>query len=115
MLPEQGRNVPYTIESYAYRDGLGQETVTWIRTFAARRRRRFDVYMIHSQQRGLIVDYLGTYQHLAVDIDLRVDPGGGLRLRSGVQRFYEEPLAFSFPMLFSCSGIAGGSRWSGQR
>lgn len=109
MLPEQGRNIPFTIENYAYRDGLGRETVTWIRTFEARRRRRFDAYMIHSRQRGLIVDYLGTHQHLAVDIELRVDPAGGLRLRSGAQRFYEGPLAFSFPMAFS--GYADVHEW----
>ena len=30
-------NVPFTIENYAYRDGFGRETVTWIRTFATRR------------------------------------------------------------------------------
>ena len=34
MFPEQGRNVPFTIENYAYRDRFGRETVTWIRTFA---------------------------------------------------------------------------------
>ena len=41
------------------------------------------------------------YEHLAVDIDLSVDEGGGLRLRSGAQRFYEGLIGFRFPMLFS--------------
>src|SRR5690606_25528971 len=46
--------------------------------------------------------YLGTHQHLAVDLDLSVEDDGSLRLRSGAQRFYEGPLvAFRFPMLFS--------------
>lgn len=56
------------------------------------------------------IDYLGTHQHLAVDIHLSVDEQTrGLRLRSGEQRFYEGPIAFRFPMLFS--GAADVSEW----
>lgn len=109
MFPEHGRDVPFTIQNYAYRDELGRETVTWIRTFATRKRRRFDAYMIYSEERGCIVDYLGTHQHLAVDLELSVAENGGLRLKSGAQRFYEGPLAFSFPLFFS--GIAEVSEW----
>ena len=109
MFPEQGRNVPFTIQNYAYRDPLGRETVTWVRTFSTTKRRRFDAYMIYSEERGCIVDYLGTHQHLAVDIELSVAPNGGLQLKSGAQRFYEGPLAFSFPLLFS--GIANVCEW----
>jgi len=109
MFPEQGRNVPFTIENYAYRDALGRETVTWVRTFATRKQRRFDAYMLYSEERGCIVDYLGTHQHLAVDIEMSVDANGGLRLRSGEQRFYEGPVAFRFPMLFS--GVADVCEW----
>jgi hypothetical protein len=110
MFPESGRDVPFTIENYAYRDSLGRETVTWLRTFQTRRTRRFDAYMIHSPRRARIVDYLGTHQHLAVDIDIRVDPDtGGLALRSGEQRFYEGPIAFRFPMSFS--GVADVLEW----
>jgi hypothetical protein len=87
MFPEQGKNVPFNINNYAYVDECGRETVTWIREFATRTPRRFDAYMIFSEQRGKIVDYLGTHQHLAVDIDLSVDERGGLRLRSDAQRF----------------------------
>lgn len=109
MFPERGVNVPFTIENYAYRDSFDRETVTWIRTFQTRRLRRFDAYMIHGRKRGKIIDYLGTHQHLAVDIDLTVDERGGLRLRSGGQRFYEGPIAFRFPLLFS--GIADVCEW----
>lgn len=109
MFPERGRDVPFTIENYAYVDGLGRETVTWVRTFEARRRRRFDAYMIYSEQRGCIVDYLGTHQHLAVDLALSVDERGGLRIRSGEQRFYEGSVAFTFPCLFS--GVADVCEW----
>jgi hypothetical protein len=65
--------------------------------------------MIYSEQRQRIVDYLGTHQHLAVDLELSVGSNGGLRLRSGAQRFYEGLVGFSFPMLFS--GIANVSEW----
>jgi hypothetical protein len=109
MFPESGRNVPFQIANYAYIDALGRETVTWIRTFQTKRPRRFDAYMIYSEQRQKIVDYLGTHEHLAVDIDLKVAPNGGLSLRSGAQRFYEGLIGFSFPMLFS--GVAEVCEW----
>lgn len=109
MFPEQGQNVPFTIENFAYRDSLGRETVTWLRTFQTRRPRRFDAYMIYSVERRCIVDYLGTHQHLAVDLELSVDPRGGLRLRSGQQRFYERAIGFRFPLLLS--GVADVCEW----
>ena len=109
MFPEQGKSIPFTIKNYAYVDEHGRETVTWIRTFEAAISRRFDAYMIFSRQRDRIVDYLGTHQHLAVDIDLSVDERGGLRLRSAAQRFYEGSIGFSFPMIFS--GIAEVCEW----
>ena len=60
--------------------------------------------MIYSKERGCIVDFLGTHQHLAVDIHLSVDDRGVLRLRSGAQRFYEGFIGFNFPLAFS--GVA---------
>jgi hypothetical protein len=109
MFPEHGNHVPFSIENYAFEDPYGRETVTWIRRFSTRTPRRFDAYMIHSRERGLIVDYLGTHQHLAVDIDLSADEAGGIRLRSGAQRFYEGAIGFSFPLFFS--GIANVREW----
>jgi hypothetical protein len=113
MFPETGYNIPFTIENYAFIDDFGRETVTWVRTFESRRRRRFDAYMIYSEARGRIVDYLGSHQHLAVDIDLSVDSEGGLCLRSGEQRFYEGFVAFRFPMFFS--GVAEVREWYDER
>ncbi len=109
MFPEQGRTVPFTIRNYAYVDEYGRETITWIRTFKTKQTRRFDAYMVYSETRSRIVDYLGTHQHLAVDIDLSVDERGGLRIRSGAQRFYEGSIGFGFPMLFS--GVAEVCEW----
>jgi len=109
MFPETGRNIPFTIENYAFVDSFGRETVTWVRTFESSKTRRFDAYMIYSEARGRIVDYLGSHEHLAVDIDMSVDEQGGLRLCSGAQRFYEGLIGFSFPMLFT--GIAHVREW----
>lgn len=110
MFPASGENVPFRVENYAYTDRFARETVTWIRKFAfPHTLRRFDATMIYSKERGRIVDYLGTHQHLAVDIHLSVAPNGGLRLRSGQQRFYEGPIGFRFPLLFS--GIADVCEW----
>jgi uncharacterized protein DUF4166 len=113
MFPEHGHAVPFTINNYAYVDEYGRETVTWIRNFRTRTPRRFDAYMIFSEQRNRIVDYLGTHQHLAVDIDLSVDARGGLCLRSGEQRFYERWIGFGFPLLFS--GVANVCEWYEER
>lgn len=113
MFPERGQHVRFTIENYAYVDAFGRETVTWIRTFDTTRRRRFDAYMIYSEQRRCIVDYLGTHQHLAVDLELSVDERGGMRIRSGGQRFYEGPIAFTFPAIFS--GEANVCEWYDER
>ncbi len=109
MFPEQGSEVPFTIENWAYVDSFGRETVTWLRSFKLGKDRRFDAYMVRDPQRNLIVDYLGTHEHLAVDIHMSVDENGGLRLVSGEQRFYEGRLGFRFPMLFS--GVAEVCEW----
>lgn len=101
MFPEQGENVPFTIENWAYVDTLGRETVTELRTFEVGRGRRFDAYMVRDPNRNQVIDYMGTHQHLAVDLHLSVAENGGLRIESGEQRFYEGRIAFKFPMFFS--------------
>src|SRR6185369_471663 len=109
MFPEVGRNIPFTIENYAFVDDFGRETMSLIRTFESDKRRRFDAYMVYSEARGRIVDYLGSHEHLAVDLDLSVEPDGGLRIRSGDQRFYEGPIGVRFPAVFS--GTADVREW----
>ena len=109
MFPERGKNIPFTIQNYAFVDPFGRETVSWVRTFEIHKLRRFDAYMINSDQRGCLVDYMGSHEHFAVDLKLSVDARGGLCLRSGAQRFYEGVVGFRFPMLFS--GIADVCEW----
>jgi hypothetical protein len=57
--------------------------------------------MVRDPSRNLVIDYMGTHQHLAVDLHLSVAENGGLRIESGEQRFFSGPLAFKFPMFFS--------------
>lgn len=106
MFPESGHGIPFQIDNHAYVDSFGRETVTFVRTMhlGGGRRRRFDATMVYSETQGRIIDYLGTHQHLAVDLDLTVTDDGALRLVSGQQRFYEGPVGFRFPMAFS--GVA---------
>lgn len=106
LFPSRGRDVPFTISNYAYVDRFGRETVTWSRRFKMKNRiRAFDATMILSEERGTIIDYLGTHQHLAVDIDCSVDESGAMCIRTGDMRFYEGFVGFSFPMLFAGNAV----------
>lgn len=100
LIPNIGSAVPFTIENYPYRDPYGRETVTFVREYTVGRRpSRFDATMIFDQ--GRVLDYLGTHQHVAVDLELEVDDDRGLLLTSNAQRFYEGLIGFRIPMLFS--------------
>jgi hypothetical protein len=110
LFPSRGRNVPFTISNYAYVDDFGRETVTWSRRFKMKHKiRAFDATMILSEERGVVIDYLGTHQHLAVDIHCSVDDTGAMCIRTGDMRFYERALGFTFPMLFA--GVAVVREW----
>lgn len=101
MFPEENTAVPFEVRNYAYVDEYGREVVTWLREFQMPKERRFDAAMIYSEDRDRIVDYLGVDHHLAVDVDLSVSEEGGLRLRTGEQRFYRYGLSFDFPLTLS--------------
>jgi Domain of unknown function (DUF4166) len=105
MFPETGRDVPFTIRNYAYTDGLGRETLTWTREFRMPRARRFDETMVYAPERGCIVVYVGTHQHLAVELFIEAGKDGELLFRTGAQRMYEGRVAFKFPLLLSGSAL----------
>lgn len=103
LFPDRGRNVPFTIENYPYVDQYGRETVSFVRTFEfPERRRRFDAQMLYSARRGL-VDYLGTHQHLVVDLAVTTRPDGGFRIRSGGFRFRAGPLRGNLPRVLTAA------------
>ncbi|WP_406863189.1 DUF4166 domain-containing protein [Streptomyces sp. HUAS MG47] len=100
LVPRTGRRVPFTIENVPYADSYGRETVTFVRTFALPGGpRRFDATMVHSPERGCVLDYLGTHQHLASDLHLSAEPDGSLLIRSGEHRFREGPVDVRVPEL----------------
>lgn len=110
MFPNRGKGIPFRIENYAYRDDWGRETVAWCRSFDFPGiQRRFDATMIYSTQRCRVVDYLGNKQHLAVDLRIAAAEHGGIRIRSGEQRFYEGRLQFRFPRWLT--GTADVCEW----
>ena len=110
LFPTRGTAVPFSVANYAYVDRFGRETVTWARRFRfPRRQRAFDATMVLSRRRGVIVDYLGTRQHLAVDVHCRVDDEGALCLRTGEQRLTEGPVTVTCPL--ALSGVADVREW----
>lgn len=116
LFPETGSDIPFVIENYAYVDGFGRETVTFTRTFdvSPTRRRRFDATMVFDERSGKVVDYLGTHQHVAVDLDLAVDERGGLTIRSADQRFHTAWSWCALPQ--GLSGVAEvHERWDDDR
>nr|WP_202533838.1 MULTISPECIES: DUF4166 domain-containing protein [unclassified Streptomyces] len=106
LVPRTGRDIPFTIENVPFTDSFGRETVTFVRTFAfPDGPRRFDATMVHSPERGCVVDYLGTHQHLATDLHLTVDSAGALVIRSGEHRFREGPVDVRVPHLIGGDAV----------
>lgn len=106
LIPEQGRQVPFTIENYPYVDSYGRETISFVRTFdLPGRPRRFDAQMVYDLERERIVDYLGSHQHLAVDLDLQVDERGGLVIRSSGFRLHEGWLSCRLPGIVTGTAV----------
>ncbi|HEY4023818.1 MAG TPA: DUF4166 domain-containing protein, partial [Pseudonocardiaceae bacterium] len=105
LVAETGRDIPFTIHNYAYLDSFGRETMTFTRTFHFDSPRRWDATMVHSAERDTIVDYLGTHQHLAVDLHLSVDGRGGLVIRSGEQRLHEGIVNARVPRLVTGAAL----------
>nr|WP_202542501.1 DUF4166 domain-containing protein [Streptomyces sp. SID2563] len=106
LVPRTGRDIPFTIENVPFTDSFGRETVTFVRTFAfPDGPRRFDATMVHSRERGCVVDYLGTHQHLATDLHLSVDSAGALVIRSGEHRFREGPVDVRVPHLIGGDAV----------
>ncbi|WP_246213787.1 DUF4166 domain-containing protein [Kitasatospora viridis] len=114
LFPEQGRDIDFTIANYAYLDRFGRETVTFVRTFQFARPRRFDATMIASDRDPrLVVDFLGTHQHIAADLRFRVTRPGGLLITTHGQRFTGLPGAPGCPS--ALTGHARVHEWYDDR
>ena len=65
--------------------------------------------MLVEMNSGGVVDFLGTHQHLAVDLQVSVDATGGLQIRSGEQRLTEGFVRCRVPA--TLSGTATLHEW----
>lgn len=110
MFPESGREIPFQIENYAFRDPQGREFVTWVRTFSfPGRQRRFDAYMTPGKAPGSITDFFGTHGHYGVDLALSVTERGGMAIRSTGHTMLLGGCALPFPE--ALAGRANVEEW----
>ncbi|AHH97132.1 DUF4166 domain-containing protein [Kutzneria albida] len=110
LFPETGTDVPFTMENWPYLDRAGREVVTFTRTFELPGvRRRFDATMVVEQHTNRLIDYLGTHQHVGVQLHLRAGADGALVIRSGEQRFRMGRLDFRVPAMLT--GTAAVREW----
>ncbi|MCA0971162.1 DUF4166 domain-containing protein [Halobacillus litoralis] len=83
VFAERGKDVPFTLENFAYEDDDGREKVSWIRRFFFPYSiRGFDASMHYDEESGTIVDDLGKSGKLKVELDLHVTSDGGLFMQS---------------------------------
>ncbi|WP_025027799.1 DUF4166 domain-containing protein [Caldalkalibacillus mannanilyticus] len=112
-FPERGRNIPFTLENYAYQNSFGQECVAWIRKFHFDKVRHFDATMYYCSKRKGIVDCLGIDQDLITDIDISVLHNGGIRLLSGPLVYYKKGVEIPVPKFIS--GTAEAQEWFDEK
>lgn len=101
MFPESGRDVPFRIECWAYRDGLGRETLSLNRTYFMEQERRFDEFLVDVPEAPGLIIYVGNHQHLAVEIEVAASKQGGVEFRTRRQRLMTPLGALRFPLPLS--------------
>jgi hypothetical protein len=110
LFPNTGHNIPFTIENFAYRDELGREAVAWIRRFYFPQKiAKFDATMVYSASRRVIVDYLGIYHRLVVDLDIAVDTNGGFTIHSNNQKYLSNHRSLNIPAFLAGNAVI--SEW----
>lgn len=73
LFPEGGTDVPFDIESHAFRDAAGNEALTLRRTFETDPTRTFVDVLRWDPGLGSVVDLLGTDGRIVAEIDLVVE------------------------------------------
>lgn len=84
IFPEQGRDVPFRIQTEAFVDGAGNEALFLDRRFATEPERRFVDTLRWNPERDCITDFYGHHGVVASDLHLRAEDGD-LRLSLGRQ------------------------------
>lgn len=76
LFPEAGRDVPFTVETAAYRTAGGHPAMTTRREFDfPRKRRRFDSVTVYDVRRDRLFDFLGRGGRIVTELHPRVDAG----------------------------------------
>ncbi|UOQ45210.1 DUF4166 domain-containing protein [Halobacillus salinarum] len=88
---ERGKNIPFTMENYAYQDELGRETVSWVRRFFFPYAiRGHDAAMYFDERAGGIVYSLGKSGAVSSPLYVEATPKGGLFMQSEQLTFKEK-------------------------
>lgn len=86
FFPERGKDIPFTIYNEASINTDGKTIVTWNRTFAfGRKRRFFDAVMYLNEQQNEIIDYFGQPPLLVSTLSFQVDDQGAMNISSKKQ------------------------------
>lgn len=106
-IPDQGSEVPFTLNIASWEVPEFGEAVRWKRVFNfPGADRRFDTTTVHSQRRGCAVDYLGSRHDVAADIAMWIDQQRALVMETRAQRVKLGPLRFNVPGCFSANARA---------
>ncbi|MFD2923537.1 DUF4166 domain-containing protein [Halobacillus naozhouensis] len=94
IFAERGKEVPFTLENYAYVDERGRESISYIRRFFFPYAiRGFDAVMSFDNEKQSLIDDLGKSGCLSTQMDLDVTREGGLLMHSREMRVADK---FSF-------------------
>ncbi|OAT82447.1 hypothetical protein A6P54_07790 [Bacillus sp. MKU004] len=101
LFPESDNDVPFTIKNSCRLMESGETEVYWERSFFFEEvTRHFNAFMTIDAARGVVKDYLGEPSLFYSDLNLSVSHDGGLRIRSGSQRFIAGKFEIKLPSLF---------------
>ncbi|WP_431802857.1 DUF4166 domain-containing protein [Halobacillus andaensis] len=83
IFAERGKDVPFTLENYAYVDDEDREAISYVRRFFFPYAiRGFDAAMHYDEEQDAIVDSLGKSGSVVTVLDAEVTKEGGLLLQS---------------------------------
>ncbi|MBK3497162.1 DUF4166 domain-containing protein [Viridibacillus sp. YIM B01967] len=106
LFPENGQDVPFTIQNTCKLLSNGEAEVYWERTFYFKKgTRRFNAFMTIDAKRKVVKDYLGEPSLLYSDLKFDVTNEGRLLIRSGFQRVVLGKIELPIPRLLEGSVI----------
>ncbi|WP_173918439.1 DUF4166 domain-containing protein [Halobacillus sp. Marseille-Q1614] len=83
IFSERGREVPFTMENYLYKDERGNETISYVRRFFFPYSiRGFDAAMYYDEKEEAIVNELGKSGRFHTKLEVDVSKEGGILINS---------------------------------